>query len=64
MAETYKKLGQGQLANSTGTLYTVPSSTSTLVGHIRLVNNTGASQRVKMTIDDRLRALIVLGSLK
>ncbi len=38
MAETYKKLAQGQLATSVGRLYLCPGSTTTIVRHIRLVN--------------------------
>ena len=63
MAETYKKLAQGQLANSTGTLYTVPSSTSTLVGHIRLVNSTGASHTAKLYHDGTADAQAILPTL-
>ena len=39
MANTYKKLAQGQLAATVGILYTVPALTSTIISHIRLVNN-------------------------
>ena len=63
MAETYKKLAQGQLPSSTGTLYTVPSSTSTLVGHIRLVNNTGSNRTVKLYHDGTADAQAILPTL-
>ena len=63
MAETYKKLGQGQLASSTGTLYTVPSSTSTIIGHIRLVNNTGAARTAKLYHDGTTDAQAILPTM-
>ena len=63
MAETYKKLAQGQLANSTGTLYTVPANTSALIGHIRLVNNTGASHTAKLYHDGTTDAQAILPTL-
>ena len=63
MAETYKKLAQGQLANSTGTLYTVPANTSALIGHIRLVNNTGANRTVKLYHDGTTDAQAILPTM-
>ena len=63
MSETYKKLAQGQLANSTGTLYTVPANTSALIGHIRLVNNTGASHTAKLYHDGTTDAQAILPTL-
>lgn len=41
-ADTFKTIAQGQLANTTGLLYTVPASTQTLIKTIHL-NNTSAS---------------------
>jgi len=38
MAETYKKLAQGQLATSVGQLYACPANTTTIIRHVRLVN--------------------------
>ncbi len=45
MSGTYNvvALGEGQLANSKGTLYTVPASTQTVVKTITLVNATAGS---------------------
>ena len=63
MAETYKKLAQGQLANSTGTLYTVPANTSALIGHIRLVNNTGANRTVQLYHDGTTDAQAILPTM-
>lgn len=40
--DTFKTLAQGQLASSTGTLYTVPGSTQALVKQIHLANTTGS----------------------
>lgn len=39
MAETYKKLAQGQLAATTGVLYTVPAATSAIIKKMIIVNN-------------------------
>lgn len=36
--ETYKKLAQGQLGTSAGTIYTAPASTTTFVKEVRLAN--------------------------
>lgn len=60
MAETYKKLGQGQLANSAGTLYTVPGNTSTIVKHIRLTNNTGTDRTARLYHDGTTDATTIL----
>jgi hypothetical protein len=38
MPNAYKRLYQGQLPNATGTLYTVPAATTTIIRHIRIVN--------------------------
>jgi len=43
MATTYKVLGQLLPASTTGTLYTVPAATQTVVSTINVVN-TGSSQ--------------------
>jgi hypothetical protein len=48
MAETYKKLAQGQLATSVGRLYLCPGSTTTIVRHIRLVNTDSDIHSVTM----------------
>lgn len=39
--DAFKTLAQGQLASSTGTLYTTPASTQALVKQIHLANTTG-----------------------
>lgn len=41
-SDSFKTLAQGQLATSTGTLYTVPASTQSLIRQIHLANTTGA----------------------
>lgn len=41
--ETFKRLAQGQLPTSVGTLYTVPSSTQTFVKEMRFANATGSA---------------------
>jgi len=51
MAETYKKLAQGQLPATPGTLYTVPSSTTTIVKYIVLTNNTGTARTAQLFHD-------------
>ena len=48
MAETYKKLAQGQLATSVGQLYACPANTTAIVRHIRLVNTDSAIHSVTM----------------
>ena len=48
MAETYKKLAQGQLATSVGQLYACPANTTTIVRHIRLVNTDSAIHSVTL----------------
>ena len=39
-----KTIGDGQLANTKGTLYTAPSSTQTIVKHITVVNTDSAAR--------------------
>lgn len=41
--ETYKKLAQGQLGGTAGTLYTVPASTTTFIEEIVLANTSTSS---------------------
>lgn len=41
--DAFKLLAQGQLAGTTGTLYTVPASTQTLIKEIHLANTTGSN---------------------
>lgn len=48
MADTFKKLYQGQPGTGATTLYTVPASTSAIVKHITVSNPTGASRTVKL----------------
>ena len=51
MAETYKKLAQGQMGTSSGTLYTVPSSTTAIIKYISLTNNTGTARTAQLFHD-------------
>lgn len=53
MADTFKKLGQAELAQdpSTTTLYTVPASTSAIVKHITAVNSTSGAVTFKLWRD-------------
>src|ERR671930_395006 len=48
MADTFKKLYQGQPGTSTAALYTVPSSTTAIIRHIRIVNNDTTSRTVTL----------------
>jgi hypothetical protein len=41
--ETYKKIAQGQLGSSAGTLYTVPASTTAFIKQVNLVNVTSSA---------------------
>lgn len=43
-----KNLGNGQLANSKGTIYTVPASTDTIVRSIILVNTNTTTESVNL----------------
>jgi hypothetical protein len=60
MAETYKKLAQGQLTTSSGTLYTVPSATSTIIKYITLTNTTGGAQTAQLFHDGTSAATCIL----
>lgn len=51
MADTYKNLYKGTLANTSGTLYTVPVSTQTLITEIVLCNKTTTDATATITID-------------
>ena len=60
MPETYKKLYQGQLGSSAGTLYTVPSSTQTIVKSIRVVNTDSSARTAKLWHDGTADANVIL----
>lgn len=45
---TIKALGEGQLAATKGTLYTVPGSTNTIIKTITLVNTSASSVTVNL----------------
>ena len=49
--ETYKVLYQGQLDSSAGTLYTVPSSTTTFVKSILITNNDSATRTFRLFVN-------------
>jgi hypothetical protein len=51
MADAYKKLYQGQLPSSVGTLVTVGGSVSWIVKHITVVNNDTASRTFSLYRD-------------
>ena len=51
MAETYKKLSQGQVAASTAAIHTGISTGTTIIRHIRLVNNHSATVPVELYHD-------------
>lgn len=48
MAETYKKLYQGQPGTSAATIYTAPASTAAIVKSIRIVNTTASAATIKL----------------
>jgi len=60
MAETYKKLGQGQLGTSVAVLYTVPADTSAIVKKIVLVNNDSEDLTVELNHDGDTEATRIL----
>ena len=45
---SFKSLSDGQLANSKGTIYTVPGSTSTVIKLITLVNTNSTAEKVNL----------------
>ena len=48
MTITIKSLADGQLANTKGTLYTVPASTETIIKRITLVNTDSSARAVNL----------------
>lgn len=52
MANTYKRLAAGQLASSSGDLYTVPTDTKALSPLIRLYNTGGTTEVIKLHLRD------------
>jgi len=70
MAETFKHLAQGILLNSGDSpstanqlLYEAPSGTTTIVGHIRLSNTSGASKTAKLWQNGVANTNVVLPAL-
>lgn len=59
-ATSYKKVAQGQLPDSIGTLYTVAASTSALVKSIHLVNSTGSAATAQLNHDGTTAATMIL----
>lgn len=51
MALSIKALGDGQLAGSKATLYTVPGSTQAILRSITLVNTDGSSRTVNLYVN-------------
>ena len=60
MAETYKKLGQGQLGTSVAAIYTVPADTSAIVKKIVLVNNDTENLTAELNHDGDTEATRIL----
>lgn len=48
MGQEIKNLGNGQLASSKGTIYTVPASTTAIVKNISLVNTNTSAEGVNL----------------
>lgn len=48
MADSYKRIYQGQLAASSGVVYTVPSGTQAIIKSIRVVNTSATATTVKL----------------
>lgn len=48
MADTYKRIYQGQLSTSSGVVYTVPSGTQAIIKSIRIANTSASSTTVKL----------------
>jgi hypothetical protein len=62
-ADAFKVLAQGQLPSSVGTLYTVPSSTATIVKQIHLVNGTGGSVTARLNVKGTAAANAILPAI-
>lgn len=61
MAETFKKLYQGQVPSTATTLYTVPASTSSVVKSMRIVNtSTTTSITIKLWNGGTTDAYVIL----
>jgi hypothetical protein len=48
MADSYKRIYQGQLATASGVVYTVPSGTQAIIKSIRVVNTSATATTVKL----------------
>lgn len=48
MADTYKRIYQGQPSTSSGVIYTVPSGTQTIVKSIKVVNTSASATTIKI----------------
>lgn len=60
MAETWKKLYQGQVGSSATTLYTVPGATEAIIKHIRAVNTSGTARTIRLWHDGSADANAIL----
>ena len=60
MPDSYKKLYQGQPGVAAGTLYTVPASTTAIIRHIRIVNNTGTARTITLWHDGITDTFLIL----
>jgi hypothetical protein len=52
MATTTKALARGAFATSSATLYTVPSSTTTVITNIAVANTAGSAGTFTLLLDD------------
>lgn len=48
LGATVKSLGDGQVATSKGTIYTVPADTASVVMNVKMVNTTGGTVKVNL----------------
>lgn len=55
MAETYKKLADGQLANAVATIYTAPGSTKCISPCICMFNTNTTTETVKLYLNSGTR---------
>lgn len=63
MAETFKKLYQGQPGTSVATVYTAPASTQVIVKHMRAVNTSGSTTTIALYQDGSAAANQILPPL-
>lgn len=60
MADTYKRIYQGELSTSSGVIYTVPSGTQAIIKSMRIVNTSASETTIKLWNGGSSNANVVL----